>query len=130
MKKIIKFQIIWNKNDSLLAVSFFMKMEIGRCPQNGKILFFKFENLTSFNNYNEGKILKSYSSKIELETNSCIKFFDSHPSISNIFNAGSFNGEIYINLCNNDYGKDLIEFLLLLILVIIKNVLFLLNLLK
>ncbi len=107
-----------------------MKMEIGPCPHNGKILFFKFENLTSFNNDNEGKILKSYSSKIELETNSCIKFFDYNPSISNIFNAGSFNGEIYINLGNNDYGKDLIEFLLLLILVIIKNVLFLLNLLK
>ena len=110
-----KYQIsdlIWNKNGSVLAVSFFIEEgHIGPCPHNGNIIFFKFEKLTSFDNYNEGKILKSYSSKIELETNSCIKCIDSHPSISNIFIAGSFNGEIYyINLGNNDYGKDLIEF--------------------
>ena len=110
-----KYQIsdlIWNKNGSVLAVSFFIEEgHIGPCPHNGNIIFFKFENLSSFNHENEGKILKSYSSKIELETNSCIKCIDSHPSISNIFIAGSFNGEIYyINLGNNDYGKDLIEF--------------------
>ncbi len=109
-----KYQIsdmIWNKNGSVLGVSFFIDDHIGPCPHTGNIIFFKFEDLSSFNNNNEGKILKSYSSKIELETNSCIKCIDSHPSISNLFVAGSYNGEIYlINLGLYESGKDIIEF--------------------
>jgi len=110
-----KYQIsdmIWNKNGSVLGVSFFIDdNHIGPCPHTGNIIFFKFDDLSSFNNNNESKILKSYSSKIELETNSCIKCIDSHPSISNLFVAGSYNGEIYlINLGLYESGKDIIEF--------------------
>lgn len=98
--------MVWNHNGSVLAVSFFIDDHIGPCAHTNQISFFKFNS--SFKS--KGTSLTPYESKIEIETNACIKCLDSHPTISNIFIAGSYIGEIYyLNLANNDDKKDLIE---------------------
>ena len=83
--------MVWNHNGSVLAVSFFIDDHIGPCAHTNQISFFKFNS--SFKS--KGTSLTPYESKIEIETNACIKCLDSHPTISNFFIAGSYIGEIY-----------------------------------
>ena len=89
----------WNSNGTVLAISFYIDNHIGPCSHTSFIYFYKFTNI------NESK---SFSSKISLDTNACIKSIDSHPTLGNLFVAASYIGEIYlINISNTD--KDLID---------------------
>ena len=98
--------MVWNHNGSVLAVSFFIDDHIGPCAHTNLISFFKFNSTFK----PKGNLLTPYEEKIELETNACIKCLDSHPTISNLFVAGSYIGEIYlINLANNENKKDLVD---------------------
>ncbi|MCQ2820332.1 MAG: hypothetical protein MJ252_23950 [archaeon] len=99
--------MVWSSNGNYLAVSYFFDDHIGPCSHTTFISFFKFD---SFNpeSKNSNINTKTYSSKIEVEFNSCIKCITAHPLINNVFVAGSFRGEIYyINIGNE---KDCVEF--------------------
>ena len=99
----------FSKNGTILSISYFINDHIAPCSHLGLIIFYKFENLLNLTE--ENLYLKNYSEKIEVETNSCIKCIEPHPTINNIFVAGSYNGELlYINLGNKDSGKEYIEF--------------------
>lgn len=98
--------MVWNKSGNTLCVSFFEETHIGPCSHSGLLKFFIFDSFYS----NEGEENTINYKVIELEVNSCIKCLDSHPSISNIFIAGGFNGEIYYINLGKENSKDYIEF--------------------
>jgi len=127
----------FSHNGTILAVSFYIDQHIGPCSHSGLINFYKFDNLNKIIQKNENKnqeneeneknqeednnnnntninnnnndIITNYTSKISIETHSCIRCIDAHPLINNIFIAGSYNGEIYYINIGNENGKDYIE---------------------
>ena len=97
----------WSCKGNILAVSYYIDEHIGPCSHIGYILFYF---INSFNpDFKSSAVnTKTYSNSTKIELNSCIKCIEKHPTINNIFIAGSYKGEIYyINIGNE---KDLIEY--------------------
>ena len=85
--------ISWNSTGNVLGISYYIDNHQGPCCHQTYITFLKFEG-----NIND----KKYS-KIDIDTNACIKSLEGHPELANIFIACSYIGEIYyINLNLND----------------------------
>lgn len=107
-----------SNNGKVLSVAYFIDDHVGPCSHTSVINFYRLN--TSNDIHNQSKTSKlnqmkqtassSYSNKISLEVNSCIKCIDSHPLNNNLFVAGSYIGEVYlINISNHDDGKDMVE---------------------
>ena len=93
--------ISWNSSGNILAISYFVDDHYGPCSHLGSVTFLK------FGNFSDSKCLKE---KIQVDTNSCIKCIDSHPTNPSLFVGGSYTGEIYlINLSNEN--DDYIQFI-------------------
>ncbi len=78
--------IAWNSNGTVLAITNYIDNHQGPCSHQTNITFLKFEGNISDKNY----------TKIEVETNACIKAIEGHPTLPNFFIACSYIGEIYL----------------------------------
>jgi WD40 repeat protein len=73
--------IAWNHN--ILAISYFIDNHQGPCSHFGYISFITIEN-------------DKFKAKTNIETNSCIRAIEAHPSRRHLFAACSYIGEVYL----------------------------------